>query len=196
MPHLEALRKKEYEVLHLLEPVDELLVQHLTEYDGKKLKAVGKGEIELGDEDEGEEAKNEREQLEKEHAKLLESIQTTLDEYVKQVRLTNRLTDSPACLVGAEHDHSPQLEKLLQNADHGGPKQRRILEINPKHPLFELMQKQYAQDADSTLLRDCAELLHGQALLSEGLDLPNPLKFSRQVAELMVKTLQPRDADS
>lgn len=191
LPHLEALRKKEYEVLYLTEPVDELLTQHLTEYDGKKLKAVGKGEIDLGDEEEGEEAKSEREKLEKDHSNLLEKIQKTLDEYVKQVRLTNRLTDSAACLVGADHDYSPQLEKLLQKGEYGGPKQRRILEINPKHPIFELMQNIFAEDAKNTTLTDCAELLHGQALLSEGLDLPNPVKFSRQVTELMVKTLQP-----
>jgi molecular chaperone HtpG len=189
LPHLEALKAKGYEVLYLVDPTDELLVQHLFEYEGKKLKSAGKGDLDLGDAKEKEEAKKEREEQEKQHADLLSLIQKTLDEHVKHVRLSSRLTSFPACLVGAEHDYSPQLEKLLLKGKGGGPKQRRILEINSKHPIFELMTRRFAERADDPELADFAQLLFGQALLTEGSELPDPVKFSQKVAELMVASL-------
>ena len=190
LPHLETLRAKGLEVLYLTEPVDELMVQHLTEFGGKRLKSVAKGEIDLDDEEKGETAQ-ERESQEKQHADLLTFMQTTLDAHVKQVRLSNRLTTSAACLVGADHDYSPQLEKLLMKGEGGGPKTRRILEVNPDHPVFELLQKRFDADRKDPSLVACTELLFGQALLSEGLSLPDPVKFSRQVADIMVRGLSP-----
>ncbi len=142
-PHLEAFRAKGYEVLYLVDPVDELLTQYLTEYDGKRLKSVGKGTVELGDEEEREERKKELEAKEEELKGLMERLQKELDEHVKHVRLSNRLTSSPACLVGADHDYSPQLEKLLQKGKGGGPKQRRILELNPEHPIVVKMHEHF-----------------------------------------------------
>lgn len=145
-PHLEGLLERGYEVLYLTDPVDELLVQYLTEYEGKRLQSVGKGEIDLDDEKDEEEKDKELEEKEKSFEPLMERLQKELDEHVKHVRLSKRLTASPACLVGADHDYSPQLEKLLQKGKGGGPKQRRILELNPEHPVIARMGERFAGD--------------------------------------------------
>ena len=186
LPALEAFNARGYEVLFLVEPVDELLTQYLHEYGGKRLRSVVKGNIDLGGQEEKEEAKKEREEKEKTYAGLLDAMQKQLDEHVKQVRLSSRLTSSAACLVGAEHDYSPQLEKLLLKGKGGGPRQRRILEVNPKHPVLELLQRRFETNGEDPLIGEYAELLFGQGLLTEGSELPDPVKFSRQVANLMV----------
>ena len=190
LPHLEAVRERDYEVLYLIDPVDELLVQHLTEYDGRKLKSIGKGSIDLADDAKSKEALAQEEKEVSQYSALLEFIQKTLNAHVKLVRPSSRLTTSAACLVGAEHDYSPQLERLLLKGEGGGPKQRRILEINLKHPVLKKMQNQFAADVDNPSLVEYIELLHGQALLSEGLPLLDPVKFSRQVVDLMARTIE------
>ncbi|HEV2845502.1 MAG TPA: molecular chaperone HtpG, partial [Thermoanaerobaculia bacterium] len=121
-PHLEAFKEKGYEALFLVDTVDELLTQSLNEYGGKKLKSAGKGTVSLGSEEEKKQTEEDLKAKEEEMKPLLEALQQKLDTWVKQVRLTNRLTSSPVCLVGAEHDYSPQLEKLLQKGKGGGPK--------------------------------------------------------------------------
>ena len=184
-PHLEAFHDRGYEVLYLVDPVDELLVQYLTEYQGKKLKSAGKGTVELGGESEREERKKELEAKEETFKPLLERLQKELDEHVKHVRLSSRLTASPACLVGADHDYSPQLEKLLQKGKGGGPKQRRILELNAEHPILVGMLERSGADADPFPVADYAHLLFGYATLAEGSELPDAARFNRAVAALM-----------
>ncbi len=186
-PHLEAFKDKGYEVLYLIDPVDELLTQSLHEYDGKRLKSVGKGTVSLGSEEEKKQTEEELKAKEEEMKPLLEHLQKSLDEWVKQVRLTNRLTASPVCLVGAEHDYSPQLEKLLQKGKGGGPKQRRILELNPKHDILARMTERFAKDQNDPLLADYAYLLFGYGLIAEGGELPDPVRFNRAVADLMMR---------
>ncbi|HET9211653.1 MAG TPA: molecular chaperone HtpG [Thermoanaerobaculia bacterium] len=186
-PHLEAFKDKGYEVLYLVDPVDELLTQSLHEYDGKRLKSVGKGTVSLGSEEEKKQTEEELKAKEEEMKPLLEHLQKSLDEWVKQVRLTNRLTASPVCLVGAEHDYSPQLEKLLQKGKGGGPKQRRILELNPKHDILARMTERFAKDQNDPLLADYAYLLFGYGLIAEGGELPDPVRFNRAVADLMLR---------
>lgn len=188
-PHLEAFKEKGYEVLYLVEPVDELLVQSLTDYDGKKLKSVGKGVIKLGSEQEKERTQQELKQKEEEASGLLDMLQKTLDEHVKQVRLSSRLISSPACLVGTEIDYSPQLERLLQKGKGGGPKQRRILELNPNHQIFARMCERFERNNQDNMLGECAELLLGYALLAEGSELPDPTRFNRHVLNVMLQTL-------
>jgi molecular chaperone HtpG len=188
-PHLEALKDKGYEVLFLVDPVDELMTQTLHEYDGKKWKSVGKGTVSMGSEEEKKQAEEELKAQEEEVKPLLEAMQKKLDEWVKQVRLTNRLSSSPVCLVGAEHDYSPQLEKLLQKGKTGGPKQRRIMELNPKHELLAKMKERYDKDPNDPLLDDYAHVLFGYGLLAEGGEMPEPAKFNRAVADLMVRAI-------
>ena len=106
---------------------------------------------------------------------------------MKQVRLTNRLTASPVCLVGAEHDYSPQLEKLLQKGKGGGPKQRRIMELNPKHEILARMTERFEKDQADPLLEDYAQLLFGYGLIAEGGELPDPVRFNKAVADLMTR---------
>lgn len=189
-PHLEAFRENGYEVLYLTDPVDELLVQALPEFEGHRLKSAAKGVVKLGDEEERRRTEEELKEKETEAAGLLGLIQQRLDADVKQVRLTNRLTASPACLVaGAEHDDSPYLERLLQRGKGGGPKQRRILELNPRHAIFEKMQERYRNNADDPLLGQYAGLLLGCAFLAEGSELPDHLEFTHLMVSLMEQAL-------
>jgi molecular chaperone HtpG len=188
-PHLEAFKEKGYEVLYLVEPVDELVVQSLSEFEEKKVKSVGKGKVQLGSDQEKEQAEKELKEMEEQSAALLELIQKKLDEHIKQVRLSNRLTTSPVCLVGNEIDYSPQLERLLMKGKGGGPKQRRMMELNPRHEIFTKMRERFENNKEDSLLGDYAELLLGYALLAEGSELPDPVQFNRLVVDLMVKTL-------
>jgi molecular chaperone HtpG len=189
-PHLEAFKEKGYEVLYLTEPVDELLAQSLWDYEGKKLKSAGKGALKLGDsQEEKEKVEAELKRKEEEAADLFAAMQKALDENVKQVRLSNRLVASPACLVGSEMDYSPQMERLLQKGKGGGPKQRRILELNPNHEVFVKLQERYQQNKEDRAIEEYAELLLGYALLAEGSEIPEPAKFNRLVVDLMLKTL-------
>lgn len=187
-PHIEAFKEKGYEVLYLTNPVDEIVVQYLTDFEEKKLKSIGKGTVELGTEAEREQAKKDLAEKQEASADLLTYIQKSLDASVKEVRLSNRLTNSPVCLVGAEHDYSPQLERLL-NMSGDRPKQKRIMELNPKHDIFLKMQQRYDKDKYDPALGDYTELLLGYALLAEGSELPDPVKFNRLVVDLMVKAL-------
>ncbi len=186
-PHLEAFKEKGYEVLYLVDTVDELLTQTLNEYGGKKLKSAGKGTVALGSEEEKKQTEEELKAKEEQMKPLLEAMQKKLDEHVKQVRLTNRLTSSPVCLVGAEHDYSPQLEKLLQKGKGGGPKQRRIMELNPNHEILAKMSARFEKDPSDPLLDDYANLLFGYGLIAEGGELPDPVRFNRAVADLMTR---------
>jgi molecular chaperone HtpG len=189
-PHLEAFKKRGCEVLYLTEPVDELLVQSLWDYEGKKLKSAGKGTLNLGDNQEDKEkAQAELKKKEEEAADLFAAMQKALDEYAKQVRLSNRLVASPACLVGTEMDYSPQMERFLQKGKGSGPRQRRILELNPDHEIFVKLQERFRQNKEDKAIGEYAELLLGYALLAEGSEIPEPAKFNRLVVELMLKTL-------
>jgi molecular chaperone HtpG len=190
-PHLEAFKEKGYEVLYLVDTVDELLTQSLHEYDGKKLKSVGKGAVSLGSEEEKKQAEEALKEREEALKPLLDLLQKKLDANVKQVRLTSRLTSSPVCLVGADHDYSPQLEKLLQKGKGGGPKQRRIMELNPKHEILAGLEERFKASAEDPVITDYAELLFGYGLLSEGSELPDTVRFNRAVADLMVRGLHP-----
>ena len=188
-PHLEGFKDKGYEVLYLIDPVDELVVQYITQYEGKRLQSAAKGVAHLGDAEEKERLEKEVKEKEEEAAELLQFLQKTLDEHVKQVRISGRLTSSPACLVGAEHDYSPQMERLLLMGKGAGAKQRRIMELNPKHEVFTRMQERFRKDKDDPLLVDSAELLLGYAMLAEGSELPEPVRFNRLLAEMMTRTL-------
>ncbi len=177
-PHLEAFREKGMEVLYLVDPVDELLMQWLPEFEGKKLKSVGKGVADLGEE-------KELKEKSREFAKLTESLQKRLDDRVKEVRLSSRLTSSPACLVVSEHDVSPNLEKLLAQTKGEAAKQKRIMELNPNHEIIARMRDR----ADDAMIDDFAEVLFGYAVLAEGSELQDPLKFNQALMRVLAKTV-------
>ncbi|MFL5381781.1 MAG: molecular chaperone HtpG [Longimicrobiaceae bacterium] len=181
-PALETFRDRGWEVLYLTEPVDELVVQGLTEFEGKKLRSAGKGAVEL-DEAEGEK-KEEGEERKKEFEPFLGALQKRLETWVKQVRLSGRLTRSPAVLVVAEHDYSPQLERLLSRGREG-IRQRRILELNAGHALVQGLRRRFDADPNDPVVGDYAELLLGWSLLAEGSEPHDPVRFTQLMAGLM-----------
>ncbi|MEP7341127.1 MAG: molecular chaperone HtpG [Acidobacteriota bacterium] len=185
-PHMEAVREKGYEALYLVEPVDELLVQSLADYEGKKLKSLFKGPIHLGDAEEQERLQKELRQKEEEAAGLLEAMQKAVGDHVKQVCFSSRLVSSPACLTGTEMDYNPQLERLLMKGKGGGPRQRRILELNPNHGIFAKMLERFRNNHEDQMIGQYAELLLGYALLAEGSELPDPNKFNQAVIGMML----------
>ncbi len=178
-PHLEIFRKKGIEVLLLSERIDEWVVTHLHEFDGKSLVSVAKGGLDLGKlEDEAEKQEQERETGE--FKELLEKIKQSLGARVKDVRVTHRLTDSPACLVADEHDVSGNLARILKAAGQNAPASAPNLEINPKHPV--ILRLRY----EDKKFDDWAAVLFDQALLSEGGQLDDPATFVKRINDLML----------
>jgi molecular chaperone HtpG len=188
-PHLEAFKDKGYEVLYFTDPVDDIWLQSVFDYKEKSFQSVGKGEAELGTEEEKKEAEESRKEKQETYNSLLEKLQGALDENIKEVRLSSRLTSSAACLVQDQGDMTPQMEKLMAQMGQEMPKQKRILELNPDHPILEKLQGIFDGDAESNALNDYAELLYGQATLAEGGQIDDPGKFAKLVSDLMVQAL-------
>ena len=179
-PHLEIFRKKGIEVLLLSDRVDEWMLGSLSEFDGKQLQSVAKGDLDLGKlEDEAE--KEQQKKVEDECKSLVEKIQATLGDRVKEVRVTHRLTDSPACLVAGEHDLSGNLERMLKAAGQKTPDSKPVLEINPEHRLLELLKV----ENESSRFDDLAHVLFDQALLAEGGQLEDPASFVKRMNSLL-----------
>jgi molecular chaperone HtpG len=188
-PHLESVRQKGYEVLYLSDPVDELLVQHLHEFQEHKLKSVTKGRFEMGTDEEKKQAEEQIKQKEEEYKSFLEACQKKLDEYVKQIRVSSRLVDSPACLVTEEHEYSPHLERLLQKGKGGGPKQRRIMELNPNHPIVQKLHERFKSNSEDATLGDAIELLFELSLVAEGSEIADPVRLNRLTLDLLQKAV-------
>ena len=180
-PHLEIFRKKDIEVLLLSEPIDEWVTTHLSEFDSKKLQSVNKGELDLGDiQDEGEKKKDKENN--KAHDELVKRIKDILDEKVKEVRVTSRLTTSPACLVSDDNDMGRHLEQILKASGQNIPGSKPILEINPEHPII----KKIDGEKDNDLFTDWSHILFDQALLSEGGQLADPVNFVNKLNAMIV----------
>ena len=186
-PHLEAFRAKGYEVLFMTDPVDEWVVQALTEYDEKHLKAVDRGDISLDSEEEKQEKEKKREEAQKEFSDLISFIGDRLKEKVKEVRFSNRLTDSACCLVADEYGMNANMERIMKAMNQAVPESKRVLELNPAHPILTAMASIHKQDQNAPALADYADLLYDQALLTEGSQIKDPLRFTKLVSELMVK---------
>lgn len=186
-PHLEAFRAKGYEVLLLTDPVDEIWVGSVPEFDGKPLQSVARGEVDLDSDDDKSDA--EREEQQKEFAELLDWLKETLSEHVSEARLSTRLTDSPACLITPTFGITPALARMYRASGQTVPVTKRILELNPKHPLVAGLRQAHKNSGDKAALNDTAELLYGTALLAEG-DLPDdPAKFAGLIAERLARTV-------
>jgi len=179
-PHLEIFRKNNVEVLLLSDPVDEWLVSSLNQYKDKPLKSVSKGALDL-DEFASDEDKKANEDKAKGLTGLTEKMQTLLGEKVKSVRVSHRLTDSPACLVADENDLGGNLERILQAMGQSAPEAKPILEINPDHPLIRQLEPSHAQ------LEEWTRVLFDQAALSEGAPLPEPAAYVQRVNQLLTK---------
>jgi len=180
-PHLEVFRKKGVEVLLMHDRVDEWVTQHLLEFEDKKLQSVAKGRLELGKlEDEAEKKAQEKE--ESESKPLLERIKKSLGESVKDVRVTLRLTDSPACLVKDEHDMGAHYQRLLKASGQNVATSKPILEINPQHPLVLRLK----DEADEARFTDLAKVLFDQSMLAEGGQLEDPAGFVKRLNQLML----------
>ena len=180
-PHLEIFRKKGIEVLLLSDKVDEWLLGGLTEFEGKKLQSIAKGDLDLGAL-ESDTEKEIQKKIEEEAKTLIERVKTTLGDAVKEVRVTHRLTDSPACLVAGEHDLSGNLARILKAAGQSAPESKPILELNPTHKLV----KRLEAETEDAKFSDLAHLVFDQALLAEGGQLEDPASFVRRMNSLLV----------
>jgi len=181
-PHLEIFKKKNIEVLLLGDRVDEWLISNLTEYKNKKFQSIAKGDLDLGKlEDESEKGKKKK--IEEKAKTLIEKIKTSLGDKVKDVKVTHRLTDSPACLVVGEHDISGNLERILKAAGQNTPDNKPILEINPEHKLIEKLRKfEGTSDFD-----EYTSVIFDQAMLSEGGQLDDPVDFVKKINRFLVE---------
>ncbi len=190
-PHLEAFREKGYEVLYLVDPVDEFMAQGLFEFEGKRVRSVGKGNIELGTEEEKKKAEEDLEEKKKAYGELLSALAEPLGEWVSEVRLSQRLKTSPACLVSGEFDMSPQMRRMMQEMQGDMPfgDQKRVLELNPEHAILERLASRFTADTKDVKLADTAHLLLGYALLAEGSELHDPGRFNQLVADLALGSL-------
>ena len=177
-PHLEAFRARGVEVLVLTDPVDEVWVDAVGEVDGKRLRSVAKGDVDLsGIGSEADAAKPEQDTAGFDD--LLTWLGEELEDEVKQVRLSHRLTESAACMVGDEFDMTPQLEAMYRASGMELPTSKRILELNPGHPLVERLRAQHAEDPAAAELKDTARLIAGAAVLAEGGKLTDPAAFAK-----------------
>ncbi len=184
-PHLEIFRKKGIEVLLLSDRVDEWLMSHLSEYNGKKFQSVAKGGLELGALDDKEEV-SQQEHVAEEFKPFVEKVKSVLNDKVKEVRITRRLTSSPACIVAGENDMTPQMERLMQAAGQQVPHNKPILELNPDHVIV----KKLRDEQEQTRFEDWAHILLDQALLSEGGQLEDPAAFVNRFNKMLLELVQ------
>ncbi|MFC8342639.1 molecular chaperone HtpG [Streptomyces sp. NPDC057280] len=188
-PHMEVFKARGVEVLLLTDPVDEVWVDAVGEFEGKQLRSVAKGEIDL-DVQGGEQQDGAREEQDESYAGLLEWMKEQLGEEVKDVRLSTRLTVSPACVVSDAHDLTPALENMYRAMGQEVPVTKRILELNPDHALVRGLRQAYAEQEDRSELAETAQLLHGLAVLAEGGQPKEPARFVKLVAERLERTLR------
>lgn len=184
-PHLEVFRKKGIEVLLLSDRVDEWLMSHMQEFDGKAFQDVGRGQLDLG-ELETEEDKKQQEELSKTHESLVKRVKDVLADKVQDVRVTSRLNESPACLVVGEFDMGAQMRRILEQAGQALPESKPIFEINPSHALIERLD----QEQDEMRFADLSSVLFDQAFLAEGGHLEDPASYTRKLNKLLLELVK------
>ncbi|MGB5984554.1 MAG: molecular chaperone HtpG, partial [Desulfobacterales bacterium] len=181
-PHLEQLKAKNWEVLLMADPIDEWVVQSLSEYDGKPLKSAAKGELEL-------DGSSKKSSDDESFKALFSYLKNILGEKIKEVKPSQRLTDSVACLSGEADDISAYMEKILKASGQSVPETKRVLELNAKHPVLAKINALYEADREDPRIKDYGELLLDLAIVSEGGKIQNPTRFSKAVGELMASAL-------
>ena len=180
-PLLEKLKEKEYEVLLMTDPVDEWVVQSLTEYDGKPLKSAEKGDIDLGKVDE---------EQQKAYNALFSYIKGQLEDKIKEVKPSLRLKDSVACMSGEAYDMSAYMEKILKASGQKAPENKRVLELNLDHPVVKKINNLFESDRNNADLKDYSQMLYDLAVIAEGGKLENPSQFSRLVGQIMDQAIK------
>lgn len=181
-PQIEQALKHKCDVLFFCDPVDEWLIDSLGEFDGKKFVDVARGDVQFGTETEREAEKNANEKSATELKPLMDEIKKRLESDVSEVRLSTRLADSPCCLVASEHALSPAMERMMRAMNKEAPKEKRILELNGAHPLIAKI-----KTLEGDALDDAAHLLYAGALVAEGSTVPDPVRFNKLLANLMMK---------
>ncbi|MBF0430634.1 MAG: molecular chaperone HtpG [Fibrobacteria bacterium] len=182
-PHLEVFKSKEIEVLYMVDPIDEWILQGMGDFDGKQLKSVTKGDLDLGELSKEEKAA--QKEGKSKFKKLSKFISDSFPNMLKEVRVTTRLKDSPCCLVADEADMGANMERILKMTNQAVQKSKRILEINPEHPILQNMQARYDKDAKDPKLQEWTGLLIDQALLAEGSEIENPVEFIKKINGLL-----------
>jgi molecular chaperone HtpG len=180
-PHLEVFRKRGIEVLLLSDRVDDWLMNHLQEFDGKQFQDVARGELDLGEE--SEEEREAREAAAKEVEDLVTRMRDVLGERVSEARVTHRLTDSPACLVVGDHDMGAQMRRIMEAAGQAVPDSKPILEVNPQHPLIRALDG----ESDEERFADLTQIVFEQALLAEGGQLEDPAAYVERLNRLLLR---------
>jgi molecular chaperone HtpG len=181
-PHLEIFKKKGIEVILMTDRIDEWLMGHLTEFDGKQFQDVARGQLDLGKLDSKKE-KNKQKNVEEEYASLVERVSKLLNSRVKEVRVSHRLTDSAACLAVDDNDMGLQMRKIMEASGQSVPETKPILELNPQHPLVIRLDK----EQDEERFGDIAAVLFGQASLAEGGQLSDPADFTSKLNKLLLQ---------
>ena len=188
-PLLEAFVAKGYEVLLFSDAIDELWLERAPRYKDKALRSIGRGEVALGSDDERKQAADALEQQQQEYGDLLACLRVHLQEHVKEVRLSNRLTSSAACLVTDERDLTPRMQRMLQQLGQALPKVKAVLEVNPSHPVIGKLQAVFRESKADPRLAMYAQLLFGQAHLAEAGQVHDPAAFNQALGDLMVRGL-------
>ncbi len=179
-PLLEAFVEKGYEVLLFSDPIDEFWLDRSPTFKGKEMKSIGRGDIDLG-------GKATTDDEAARFADLLACLRVHLQDQVKEVRVSQRLASSPACLVGDEHDMTPRMQRMLEQLGQAPAKTKRILEVNPKHPLLQKLQAIFTASSADPRLSHCAKLLYGQAHLAESGTLPDLATFNQALTDIMLR---------
>ncbi len=188
-PHIEILKEKNYEVILMTDPVDEWVVQSLSEYEKKELKSAEKGDIDI-DEDKDDDGNDKNDEKKESYKDLFEYIKKELEDKIKDVKASDRLKDSVSCLSGESYDMSSYMEKILKSTGQKTPESKRVLELNTEHPVIEKIDKVYKKDKESKDVKEFTKLLYDLAVIGEGGKVDNPAKFSKMVAKLMNYSLK------
>jgi molecular chaperone HtpG len=184
-PHLEIFKAKSIEVLYLVDPIDEWIIPDLYDYDGKKFKSITQGDLDLGDL--GKEEKDAQKKAASKFKKLAERITNILANEIKEVRMTTRLTGSPACLVSDENTPGVRMEKIMKAMGQEVPAAKRILELNAEHPIIANLNARYEKDPKDGDMEEWVHLLYEQAMIAEGQMVPDPLAYSQRVNKLLLQ---------
>jgi molecular chaperone HtpG len=188
-PLLEGFKAKGYEVLLFSDPIDEIWLEREPKFQDKPLKSIGRGDVQPGSEEERKADAAKVEEQRKELGDLLVALKTAIEHEVKEVRLSSRLTSSPACLVADEHDLTPRMQKLLEQLGQAPPPVKPVLELNPNHPLMAKLKAAFAADSTDPRLAAYARLLLGQAYLADTGQVPDAAAFGKALDEVMLRAL-------